>query len=105
MGLSNGQGSDLHSTLDKAKTQTAYRADLDIASYDALEEFLTVTSDALISGREAATIQSKLETKGGDIEWPCEIVLEFRHEEWASYSATHPDEATVLEPHLVSVGE
>ncbi len=90
---------------DTTKTQTAYRADLDIASYDALEEFLTVTSDALISGQEAATIQSKLETKGGDIEWPCEIVLEFRHGEWASYSATHPDEATVLEPHLVSVGE
>ncbi len=85
------------------ETRITYRADLDIASYDALEEFLTATSDALIAAGEVTTIQSRLESAGGDIEWPCEIVFEFDRDDWAEYSSTHPDEATVLESHLISV--
>jgi hypothetical protein len=80
-----------------------YRADLDIASYEAFREFLSATSDALIDADEAATLQSKLESAGGDIDWPCEIVLRFDAEKWTTYSANHPDEATVLEPHIIAV--
>jgi hypothetical protein len=80
-----------------------YRADLDVASYEAFREFVDATSDALLDAGEAAAIQSRLEAAGGTVEWPCEIVFEFGHRDWAAYSATHPDEATVLEPHLVSV--
>ncbi|WP_299331658.1 hypothetical protein [Haloplanus sp.] len=79
-----------------------YRADLDIASYEAFRRFLDATSDALVGPEEATTLQSKLEAAGG-VDWPCEIGFSFDRQEWAAYSASHPDEATVLEPHLVSV--
>lgn len=82
-----------------------YRADLDIASYEALRAFLSATSEALIDADEAATLQSKLESAGGDIDWPCAVVFQFDADEWTAYSATHPDEATVLEPHLVAVAD
>ncbi len=82
-----------------------YWADLDIASYEAFREFLNATSDALITSEEAATLQSRLESAEGDVDWPCEIVFQFDTEEWATYSASHPDEATVLEPHLVAVAD
>lgn len=88
------------SAVDNSGHDT-YRADLDIASYEAFREFLSVTSDALIDADEAATLQSKLESAGGDIDWPCEIVFQFDAEEWTTYSASHPDEATVLEPHII----
>lgn len=74
-----------------------YRIDLDIASYDAFREFLSATSDALINSDEAATLQSKLESARGDVNWPCEIVFQFSTDEWMTYSANHPDEAAVLE--------
>ena len=80
-----------------------YRADLDIASYDAFREFVHATSDALIHDDEAATLQAKLESANGDVDWPCEIVFEFGAEEWTTYSTSHPDEAAVLESHLVPV--
>ncbi len=98
--LSDRSGEDVATDGDDHDT---YRADLDIASYQALREFLAATSDALVDADEAATIQSKLESAGGDIDWPCEIAFQFDAEEWAAYSAAHPDEATVLEPHLVVV--
>ncbi|ERH03785.1 MAG: hypothetical protein A07HR60_00560 [uncultured archaeon A07HR60] len=82
-----------------------YRADLDIASYDALDEFMNATSDALVDDSEAASIKSRLESAGGDVEWPCEIVFEFHRDDWAEYSSAHPDEATVLESHLVSLAD
>ena len=83
--------------------QAAYRADLEIASYGALRAFLTATSDALVDPSEAETVQSKLEAVGG-VRWPCVMVFRFGFEEWSSYEETHPEEATVLEPHLVPVG-
>ncbi len=83
--------------------RTAYRADLEIASYDALRAFLTATSDTLVGASEAETIQSKLESAGG-VRWPCVIVVRFDRQGWASYERRHPQEATTLEQHLVPVG-
>jgi len=83
--------------------RVAYRADLELASYNALRAFLTATSDTLVGSGEAETVQSKLESAGG-VRWPCVVVFQFEHNEWVSYRETHPQEATALEPHLVPVG-
>lgn len=92
-------------TATDADDHEAYRAPLTIVSYEALTDFFDATSDALIGSDEATTVRSMLEDAGGEVEWPCEILFRFDAEEWAAYSATRPDEATVLEPHLVVVAE
>lgn len=79
-----------------------YRADLTIESYAALERFLDATSDDLIPPGDRTAVLERL-SGGADIDWPCEIVFDFETEDWHSYSAAHPDEARVLEPHLVRV--
>lgn len=88
---------------DPSDGTRTYRADLEIVSYGALRAFLTATSDALVGADEAETVQSKLEAAGG-VQWPCVIVFRFDHDEWLSYEETHPEEAAVIEPHLVPVG-
>lgn len=92
-------------TATDADNHEAYQAPLKIASYEALDEFLDTTSDALIDSGETTTIRSMLEDAGGEIEWPCEIIFHFDAGEWTTYSATRPNEATVLEPHLIVVAE
>lgn len=79
-----------------------YRANLEIESMDALNDFFSVISDELIRADEKEEIRSTI-NKADNVGWPCEITLEIEDEKWSDYSANHPDEAKVLEPHMTPV--
>lgn len=84
-------------------SEPRYVADLSVESYAALQQFLDVASEALVAPGERADVLNRIEGSGG-IDWPCAIVFVFGRTEWGDYSADHPDEARVLEPHVVATG-
>lgn len=76
-----------------------YRAELSIENEEALHEFFGVISDQLIRQEEKDEITETID-EADDVGWPCTVTLEITDEKWEDYSASHPDEAKVLEPHL-----
>lgn len=75
-----------------------YRAELEVASYEALRQFLDAVSDDLVAPDEKRDLRRLAET--GDVEWPCQMVFELDATEWQAFSAANPDQARVLEPHF-----
>lgn len=81
-----------------------YRAELSIDNQEALNEFFEVVSNDLVRQEEKDEITQTIED-ASDVGWPCTVTLEIEDEKWEEYSASHPDEAKVLEPHLEPLSE